>query len=721
LKNFHSVSNSRSTSIPLAKPTKIGCNGPIARQDARPETSKEPHRMSRSSLVYSVLALAGIATSIGAAEPPTDLKSGLDKAYIDPKVRPQDDLFRHINGKWLAEAQIPADRSLDGAFYKLRDKSEADIRAIIEENAAKKAEPGSEAQKVGDLFASFMDEGRANKLGLTPIQADLDAIDAIKTKSELIKTIAKLGKTGGDGPFGYGVNTDAKQSDRYIIYLAQGGIGLPDESYYRLDNFKAIREAYLAHITKMFELAKVADPAKSAESVFGLETKLAKDHWDRVKSRDDTLTYNKKTPKELAELTPGFDWPVFFESMGASSVGDVIVAQPSYFTAMAKALDDVPLSTWKNWLRWSILRNFAPLLSQPFVDENFAFYGKTLTGTQELKPRWKRAVASVEGSLGEAVGKLYVAKVFPPAAKAKMSVLVNTLIEAYRQDIQSLEWMSPETKKKALEKLAKFTPKIGYPGKWRDYSPLEISRDDLVGNLKRSSIYETNRQIAKLGQPVDRSEWLMTPQTVNAYYNPGMNEIVFPAAILQPPFFDLEADDAVNYGGIGAVIGHEVGHGFDDQGSKYDGDGNLNDWWTEADRKEFESRAKKLIDQYDGYFPPDTPGQHVNGALTIGENIGDLGGLTIGYKAYRIALGKDEAPVLDGLTGDQRFFVGWAQVWRAKARPKEQIRRLAVDPHSPAEFRCNGTIRNVPEFYKAFNIKEGDKLWLAPDKRVQIW
>jgi putative endopeptidase len=677
--------------------------------------------MRRSSLVILALSLAGIHSILDAADSPTGLKSGLDRTYIDPKVRPQDDLFRHINGKWLAEATIPADRALDGAFYKLRDKSEADLRTIIEESAATKAEPGTEAQKVGDLFASFMDEARANKLGLEPIKADLDLIDAIHDKAGLIKTIASLGRTGLDGPFGYSVNTDAKRSDQYIVYLAQSGIGLPDESYYRLDNFKTIREAYLAHITRMFELAKVADPAKSAGQVFALETRLAKDHWDRVKSRDDTLTYNKKTLRELADLAPGFDWPVFFESMGAKGVGDVIVAQPSYFTAMAKAIDDVPLAEWKNWLRWSVLRNFAPLLSQPFVDENFAFYGKTLTGSEELKPRWKRAVGSVEGSLGEAVGKLYVAKIFPPAAKTRMNQLVANLIEAYRQDIQSLEWMSPETKKKALEKLARFTPKIGYPDKWRDYSPLEIRRDDLVGNVKRSGIYETDRQIAKLGKPVDRLEWMMTPQTVNAYYNPGMNEIVFPAAILQPPFFDLEADDAVNYGGIGAVIGHEIGHGFDDQGSKYDGDGNLNDWWTDADRKEFDARAKKLIEQYDGYQPPEVPGHHVNGALTIGENIGDLGGLTIGYKAYRIALGKNEAAVLDGLTGDQRFFVGWAQVWRAKARAKEQIRRLAVDPHSPAEFRCNGTIRNVPEFYKAFNIKEGDKLWLAPDKRVQIW
>jgi putative endopeptidase len=674
------------------------------------------------------MALVGLALFMrssgitSADEPPASaLRSGIDKTFVDSKVRPQDDLFRHVNGKWLAESPIPADRAMDGAFYKLRDKSEADLRAIIEETAKNPGEPGSEARKVGDLFASFMDEARANELGLAPLKEDLAEIEAIHDKAGLIKTIAKLGRTGVDGPFGGGVDTDAKQSDRYILYLSQGGIGLPDESYYRLEKFKPIRDAYLAHIAKVFELAKIEDAKNAAEGIVKLETRLAKDHWDRVKSRDDTLTYNKKNRKELAELTPGFNWSLWFEGTKARGIEEVIVRQPSYFTAMAKAIDEVPIPQWKLWLTWSLLRDSAPFLSKPFVDENFNFYGKTLTGTQELKPRWKRGVATVEAALGEVVGKLYVAKHFTPAAKARMQKLVANLIEAYRQDIQSLEWMSPVTKKKALEKLAKFTPKIGYPDKWRDYSALEIRRDDLVGNRKRSNAFETDRLLAKLGKPVDRAEWQMTPQTVNAYYNPGMNEIVFPAAILQPPFFDLEADDAVNYGGIGAVIGHEIGHGFDDQGSKFDGDGNMNDWWTDSDRKEFEARANKLIDQYNGFEPPEVPGQHVNGALTIGENIGDLGGLTIAYKAYKIALGNNSAPVLDGLTGDQRYFIGWAQVWRAKYRPAELTRRLATDPHSPAEFRCNGTIRNVPEFFQAFGIKEGDKLWLAPDRRVQIW
>ena len=667
--------------------------------------------------------LASISATLAAESPLAESKSGVDPSFVDAKVRPQDDLFRHVNGKWLADVPIPPDRALDGAFLKLRDKSEADLRSIIEETASKPDNaPGSEAQKIADLYLSFMDEAKADQLGLRPLEGDMIRILAlIQSKRDLIRAMAEIGRSGAEVAFDLGVDTDAKRSDRYIIYLSQGRLGLPDESYYKLEKFKPIRDAYLPHIAKMFELAGLKDPARSAEQVLALETRLAQDHWDRVKSRDDTLTYNKKNRKELAELTPGFDWKLTFDYLGAKGVEEVVVRQPSYFTGMAKAIDEIPLDHWKKWLAWNVLRASAPLLSKPLVDESFAFYGKTLTGAQEIKPRWKRAVAAIEGTLGEAVGKVYVARVFPPAAKERMTQLVANLTEAYRLDIQSLEWMGPETKKKALEKLAKFNPKIGYPDHWRDYSKLEIRKDDLVGNLKRASAFELDRQLAKLGKPVDKTEWGMTPQTVNAYYNSGMNEIVFPAAILQPPFFDLTADDAVNYGGIGAVIGHEIGHGFDDQGSKFDGDGNMSDWWTESDRKEFESRAKKLIDQYNAFEPVETPGQHVNGALTIGENIGDLGGLTIAGKAYRIALGGKEAPVLDGLTGDQRFFTGWAQVWRAKYRPAELTRRLAVDPHSPAEFRCNGTIRNIPEFYTAFGVKEGDKLWLAPEQRVRIW
>ena len=665
---------------------------------------------------------ATIAAGLGLGAGPPDSRSGIDKAYIDPAVRAQDDLFRHVNGKWLAEAKIPADRSVDGAFYKLRDKSESDLRAIIEATSTSGQQPaGSEAQKVGDLYASFINEARAEELALTPVREELASIDSIRDKADLIRALGKLGRTGTDGLIGVSVDTDAKQSDRYIIYLSQSGIGLPDESYYRDEKYKAIRTAYVAHIRKIFELAGIADPAASADTVMALETRIAKGHWDRVKSRDDTLTYNKRDRAGLAKLAPGFDWAAWLDAIGAEGVKEVVVRQPGFFETVDVLLNERPIDEWKTWLRWDVLHSRAPFLSKAVVDEHFAFYGRTLTGAPENRPRWKRGVAAVEGSLGEAVGKLYVAKHFPPAAKARMQSLVGNLIEAYRQDIKSLDWMGPETKVKALEKLSKFNPKIGYPDKWRDYSALEIRRDDLVGNIRRASAFELARQLAKLGKPVDRREWLMTPQTVNAYYNPGMNEIVFPAAILQSPFVDLDADDAVNYGGIGAVIGHEIGHGFDDQGSKYDGDGNMNDWWTDADKKEFEKRAKMLIEQYNAFAPAQLPDQHVNGALTIGENIGDLGGLAIGYKAYKISLKGAPAPVLDGLTGPQRLFIGWAQVWRSKGRDAEVQRRLAVDPHSPPEFRCNGVIRNLAEFYEAFGVKEGDKLWLPADRRVRIW
>jgi putative endopeptidase len=669
-----------------------------------------------------IWGLAAVGLGVAAAGPaPT--RSGIDRAYFSADTRPQDDLFRHVNGKWLAEAAIPPDRPLDGAFHKLRDKAEADLRAIIEESAKSDQSPGSGPRKVGDLYASFLDEATADRLGLAPIRADLDRVSAIGSKADLVRALGALQREGVDGTVGVSIDTDAKRSDRYIIYLGQSGIGLPDESYYRDAKFAKVREAYVAHVAKMLELAGLADPKAKAERIMALETRLAKGHWDRVKSRDDTLTYNKMDRAALAKLAPGFDWSSWASALGAPepAFAEVVVRQPSYFTAMAEALDAVRLDDWKVWLAWNVVNNNASYLSKPFVDEQFAFYGTTLTGAPENRARWKRGVALVERAMGEAVGKLYVAKHFPPQAKERMKVLVANLIEAYRRDIQTLDWMGAETKTKALDKLARFTPKIGYPDKWRDYSGLEIRLDDLVGNIRRATAFELGYELAKLGKPVDKAEWHMTPQTVNAYYNPGMNEIVFPAAILQPPFFDLEADDAVNYGGIGAVIGHEIGHGFDDQGSKYDGDGNMKDWWTDADRKEFEKRTNLLVEQYNGFEPKLLPGHHVNGALTVGENIGDLGGLTIAYKAYSIALGGSEPPVLDGLTGPQRLFIGWAQVWRAKSREAEGIRRLATDPHSPPEFRCNGVVRNLVEFYDAFGVKEGDKLWLPPEKRVRIW
>ena len=673
-------------------------------------------RTTAIAAIALVVAARGVATF--ADEP---AKSGVEGSAFDPAVRAQDDLFRHVNGKWLAESQIPSDRPADGAFFKLRDQAEADLRKIIEEAAKAGDSASPDARKVGDLYASFMDEARANELKLSPIEGDLAAVRAIKDKAAFVPAMSSLQKTGVGGAFGAFVSTDDRKSDQYVVSMMQAGLGLPDESYYHDDKFAKIRDAYVAHIQKMFELAGLDDPKGSADAIMALETLLAKGHWDRVTSRDAIKTYNKFDREGLDKLAPGFDWDAWFSGFGAKGITEVVVAQPPYFTAMAEALDKEPIDSWKLWLTWNVLRSHAPLLSKPFVDESFDFYGRTLTGVPEQRPRWKRGVSAVEEVLGEAVGKLFVEAHFPPAAKEKMKKLVENLTAAYREDIQGLDWMGSETRAKALDKLAKFNPKIGYPDKWRDYSKLEIRRDDLVGNMKRSAEFEVAYQLAKLGKPVDRDEWFMTPQTVNAYYNPGMNEIVFPAAILRPPFFDMEADDAVNYGGIGAVIGHEIGHGFDDQGSKYDGDGNLKDWWTDADRKVFDEKAKKLIDQYGTFSPSQTPGQHVNGALTIGENIGDLGGLTIAHKAYMISLDGKEAPKLDGLTGPQRLFVGWAQVWRSKYRDAEITRRLATDPHSPPEFRCNGVIRNLQEFYDAFGVKEGDKLWLPADQRVRIW
>ncbi len=672
-------------------------------------------------LLAVATATAGAADHPDPAPAPGTPRSGVDRDTFDSAVRPQDDLFRHVNGSWLSKVEIPADRASYGSFVQLVEKSEASIRTIVETAAGDPhVKPGSVEQQVGDLYASFRDIARVQGLGIDPIGDLLDQVDAIEDPTDLARTLGELQRSGVGGLFGMHVDTDAKKSDRYIIYLSQGGLGLPDESYYREEKYAEIRKAYAEHIGRMVELSDSADEDE-ADDIVKLETLLAKSHWDRVKSRDDTLTYNKLDRKGLAELTPGFDWDAWFNAMGAKDVAEVVVAQPSYFEAMAKAVREVPIDQWKAWLGWNVARANAPWLPRAIVEENFAFYGKTLTGAKEDRPRWKKGVALVEGALGEAVGKIYVERHFPPASKARMEQLVKNLTEAYREDIKGLDWMSPATKTKALEKLDKFTPKIGYPNKWRDYSGLVIHRDDLVGNVRRANAFDLDRDLKKLGGPVDRDEWHMTPQTVNAYYNPGMNEIVFPAAILQPPFFDPNADDATNYGGIGGVIGHEIGHGFDDQGSKYDGDGNLNDWWTDADRAEFDKRAKMLIAQYDGFEPTQTPGQHVNGSLTIGENIGDLGGLTLGYKAYRRSLPPEGAPKLDGLTGDQRFFIGWAQVWRSKYRDAEIKRRLAVDPHSPTEFRCNGVVRNLPEFYEAFGVKDGDKLWLPADQRVRIW
>jgi putative endopeptidase len=673
----------------------------------------------RTKLFAALTAVAFVfafAAFVLAVEPL--LRSGIDNSHADPAVRPQDDLFRSVNGKWLKEAEIPADRPMDGAFYELRDRSQKQVRAIIESSA--KEQTDADAKKIADLFASFMDESRADELGLKPIQPELDLIAAIKDKASLIRQIAALQRIGAGGLFGFYVGPDSKKSDENISYLNQGGIVLPDESYYRDAKYDELRKAYVAHIGKMLKLAGRADAEKTALQIMAMETAIAKGHWDNVRTRDADATYNKVTRAQLKDLAKGLDLDDWFAGIGAADVKELIVGQPSFMTDLAKTIDAYPIDDWKNLLVWHVIDGRASLLSKPLVMEHFDFFGKTMMGMPEIEPRWKRGVGMVEHSLGEAVGKLYVARHFPPEAKAKMKALVKNILEAYRVDIQALDWMSVETKRKALEKLGKFTPKIGYPDKWRDYTKLEIRKDDLVGNARRAAQFGLNYQLAKLGKPVDRGEWGMTPQTVNAYYNPEMNEIVFPAAILQPPFFNLAADDAVNYGGIGAVIGHEIGHGFDDQGAKFDGDGNLRNWWTAADKREFEKRTKMLINQYGAFAPQQIPTQRVNGALTIGENIGDLGGLTIAYKAYMISLAGAEAPKIDGFTGPQRLFIGWAQVWRAKYRDAAMLRLVATNPHSPPEFRCN-VVRNLTEFYDAFGVKEGDKLWLPADQRVRIW
>jgi putative endopeptidase len=659
------------------------------------------------------------------------MRSGIDTDQLTDAVRPQDDLFRYVNGAWIDSADIPEDKSVYGTFHRLRDESEEQLRTIVEQAsitaAAGKAAPGSEEQKVGDLYNSFMDEAAIEQLGAQPVAEALTVIDSITDLPSLIRAFGVLDRISTGAPFGFYVNGDAKQSDQYIVYLGQGGLSLPDESYYREDQFAEIREKFVGHVQRILDLAELgsdsADAAAQAERVMALETRLASSHWDRVSNRDATKTYNKLERSGLDALIPEFDWGTWITGLDvpASAFATVVVRQPSYFTGFGQALTEISIEDWKTWLRWRVVHSAASLLSAAFVEENFDFYGRTLTGAPQLRERWKRGVSMVEGALGEAVGKLYVGEHFSPEAKSRMVELVDHLVEAYRQSITKLDWMSEETRARALVKLDSFTPKIAYPDTWRDYSNLEIVAGDLIGNVRRAGEFELAREMTKLGTPVDRAEWFMTPQTVNAYYNPLMNEIVFPAAILQPPFFTADADDAANYGAIGAVIGHEIGHGFDDQGSKYDGDGNLNDWWTDADRAEFDKRTKALIEQYDVLEPRQTPGHHVNGALTVGENIGDLGGLSIAYAAYKIALNGAEPVELDGLSGWQRFYIAWAQGWRSKARDPEVIRRLALDPHSPEEFRCNAVVRNIDSFHEAFSVGEADALWLAEEDRIHIW
>jgi putative endopeptidase len=655
------------------------------------------------------------------------LSPGIDATSLSKQVRAQDDLFRHVNGTWLDNTEIPEDKAIYGSFHMLADASEEAVKLILEEAAAN-PKPGV-SQQIGDLYACFLDEARANELGSEPIKADLDKVQGIASLADATKLLGEFERTGTSGIFGMYVDNDPNDPTRYQINLYQGGLGLPDEAYYREDKHKEILEAYQVHVGYMFALAGWdKDKAEAAaKTVLDFETTLASKHWDNVATRDADKTNNPTKFADLQKLTPTFDWNLWLEGahIDPKVLAESIVMMPSFFEGMASVYSEGNLEALKIWLSWNVISSKAAYLSQEFVDERFSFYGTKLTGAPVNRARWKRAVSLVEGSLGEAVGKIYVEKYYPPQAKAKMDQLVEYLIQAYRESIQELEWMSDETKKKALVKLDKFTPKIGYPTKWKDYSSIVIDRNDLVGNIKRVTSWGLDREMKKIGSPIDREEWFMTPQTVNAYYNPGFNEIVFPAAILQPPFFSLESDDAVNFGAIGAVIGHEIGHGFDDQGSKYDGDGALISWWSDADRKAFEQRTASLISQFNELSPEQLPDENkVNGELTIGENIGDLGGLGIAYRAYLLSLkdngGREPAPI-DGLSSKQRLFLSWAQAWRTKGRDEMVLQRLATDPHSPPEFRCNQIVRNIDAFYEAFDLTPEDKLWLDQSQRVSIW
>ncbi len=641
--------------------------------------------------------------------------TALDPSSFSPSVRPQDDFFRYVNGPWLDTHVIPDDRAADGSFHALRDDAEAHVRTIIEESGADTT--------IGALYASFMNTERVDALGTSPLGADLELIDGSADHAALARALGILETTGVGGLIGFYVFADKRDPQRNVVYLDQSGLGLPDEAYYREDLHAQTRERYVAHIERMAALAGLDI---DAATVMAFETELATHHWDVVRRREADLTYNPTTLNELEKDAPGFAWRSWADAVGMPDAAhDLLIAdEPTFFVGAAQLWTDTELDTLKQWARWHVLSSRAAYLTQEISRANFEFYGTVLSGAPQQRDRWKRGVAFVESAVGELVGQEYVKRHFPPTYKAQMQQLVDNLVEAYRESITSITWMTPETKKRALDKLDDFTPKIGYPDKWRDYTGLEVSADDLLGNVRATNRFEQEWEWSKIGKPVDNTEWLMTPQTVNAYYLPTGNEIVFPAAILQPPFFHPEADDALNYGAIGSVIGHEIGHGFDDQGSKYNGSGSLEDWWTEADRAAFMERANVLIEQYNRYSPAQLGDEHkVNGALTVGENIGDLAGVEIGLKAYRMALGGsfDDAPVIDGLTAVQRYFIGYALTERTKRRDEAVITQINTDPHSPEEFRINGVVRNLDEWYDAFGVTEDDALYLAPEDRVSIW
>ena len=686
--------------------------------------------------LFALLFAAGIVMPVLAAEPGVAapsaaparkvirLSSGLFPAYKDAWVKPQDDFFRNVNGHWLNHTDIPSDKSGAGAFLDLREATLPQLRVIIDSRAkATAASAGSEGQKIADMYASFMDTAAIEAKGLKPLDGDFAKIAALTDKAQIPALVAYLSLMRVNVPYDLSIHQDAQESTRYVADVGQSGLGLPDRDYYLLDGdarLKAVRAKYMAHVEKMLAMSGDKEAAQSAADVLAIETALATVQWTKVENRDPVKTYNRVELAQLEALTPGYDMTAFLTALGIKDkVTYLVVSQPSYLTGFSKVMQNTPLDAWKTYFKWHLLSASAKTLSKSFVDESFAFNSTVLNGVPKQEDRWKRGVRLVNGAMGESLGKLYVEKHFSAASKTRMEALVANLLRAYRGSIDTLDWMSPATKIEAQAKLATFKPKIGYPNKWRDYSALQVVRGDALGNAQRASRFSTQFELDKLGKPIDREEWGMTPQTVNAYYNPEMNEIVFPAAILQAPFFDPKADDAVNYGGIGAVIGHEISHGFDDQGARYDGKGNLRDWWTKEDHEKFTAKTSVLIKQYSAFSP--LPGYNVNGELTLGENIADNSGLAIAYKAYKLSLNGKPAPILNGLTGDQRFFTGFAQVWRGKTRDEATVVRIKTDPHSPGEFRANGTLRNMPDFYKSFNVREGDKMYLAPKDRVSIW
>ena len=652
---------------------------------------------------------------------PQALKSGIYLQNMDKAVRPGDDFFSYVNGTWVSETEIPADKSSYSVFATLDDEAQENVKAIIEESATGDFAKGTDEQKVGDLYRSFMDMGTRDAKGIEPLKPELERIDSIADHADLAVYFAETVKRNLDAPFGFAQVADFKDPNYYMIYVMQSGLGLPEREFYFKDDAKSeeLRSEYVQHIESMFDIAGLADGASAASTIMGLETRLAEQHMLKEDTRNWNRNYNKVALVDLPTIMPNFNWDGFLAEAGLTGVDGLVLFMTDYMKALDGIITDTDLDTWKTYLRWIALNNRASVLSSELDRQNFAFYGTILSGTEEQLPMWRRAVRTVNATLGEVVGKVYVKRHFPPEAKERMLELVGNLVLAYEKSINELEWMSDATRAEALDKLSKFTPKIGYPDEWRDYSALDIEADDLYGNLERAALAEYERRLNRQGGPVDRSEWEMTPQTVNAYYMPPLNEIVFPAAILQPPFFDLEADDAVNYGAIGAVIGHEIGHGFDDSGSTFDGDGVMRNWWTDEDRAEFEKRTAKLVSQYSAFRPFDD--LSVNGEFTLGENIGDLGGISIGLLAYQMSLGGEEPPVIDGFTGVQRVFLGYGQVWRNKYRDEALRLQIETRVHSPSMYRANGPVRNVPEFYEAFDVSADDALYLPPEDRVKIW